>query len=269
MYDATGKPKEALALYEQALPIMREVGDRAGEATTLNNMALVYDATSKPKEALALYEQALPIMREVGDRAGEAATLNGLAYLLVSMEEYEHALSTFTDSIKLEKEVGHRAGESAGWVGMGILLYRHLERPQDADHCIGNAISVLAETGLPQDAAGHTIAQLQQMQLAMRGEEGASSVDSSTPATFPAEQRNLLINNTVAVMTDLPEKQSEWRQTLESVLPQMVQLGADGQHEADYLAAILALLDGKEPALPANHPYAEDLSAIQKGIEKK
>ena len=36
---------------------MREVGDRAGEATTLNNMAGVYRGTGQPKRALELYEQ--------------------------------------------------------------------------------------------------------------------------------------------------------------------------------------------------------------------
>ncbi|MEM7125641.1 MAG: tetratricopeptide repeat protein, partial [Chloroflexota bacterium] len=95
VYDATGKPKEALALYEQALPIMREVGDRAGEATTLNNMAGVYRSTGKPKEALALYEQALPIRREVGDRAGEATTLNNMAGVYRSTGKPKEALALY------------------------------------------------------------------------------------------------------------------------------------------------------------------------------
>ena len=41
--DATGGHGRALDYYEQALPIRREVGDRAGEATTLNNIGRVYD----------------------------------------------------------------------------------------------------------------------------------------------------------------------------------------------------------------------------------
>src|SRR5512144_2081878 len=39
---ATGFPVEALAAYEQALPLRREVGDRAGEAATLTNIGRVY-----------------------------------------------------------------------------------------------------------------------------------------------------------------------------------------------------------------------------------
>ena len=54
VYSATGQPQKALPLYEEALPIRREVGDRAGEATTLNNMAVVYHATGQPRKPYAL-----------------------------------------------------------------------------------------------------------------------------------------------------------------------------------------------------------------------
>jgi len=54
------------------------VGDRRGEAATLNNIGLAYNSISQPQEALKYFNQALPIMREVGDRAGEAATLSNI-----------------------------------------------------------------------------------------------------------------------------------------------------------------------------------------------
>ena len=94
---ATGRPAEALRLYEEALPIRREVGDRAGEAATLEQYGGCTDATGRPAEALRLYEEALPIMREVGDRAGEAATLNnmGLVY---------HATGRPAEALRLYEE---------------------------------------------------------------------------------------------------------------------------------------------------------------------
>jgi hypothetical protein len=101
VYQATGRPSEALALYEQALPIHREVGNRAMEATTLNNMAGVYRATGWPSEALALYEQALPISREAGDRAGEAATLWNMAMLLAGMDRTAEAITRIEEALAL------------------------------------------------------------------------------------------------------------------------------------------------------------------------
>ena len=54
MYDGLGERQRALEYYQQALPILREVGDRAGEATTLNNIGAVYDGLGDRAAALEL-----------------------------------------------------------------------------------------------------------------------------------------------------------------------------------------------------------------------
>ncbi|MBK9096362.1 MAG: tetratricopeptide repeat protein [Anaerolineae bacterium] len=107
---------------------VRAVGDRAGEATTLNNMAGVYDAIGQPQRALALYEEALPIRRAVGHRAGEAITLNNMA----------------------------------------ILLYQQLDRTADGIRRMVEAITVLERTGLSRDASGATVEQFQAALATMR-----------------------------------------------------------------------------------------------------
>ncbi len=67
------------------------------------------------------YEQALPLMREVGDRAKEAGILANIA----------------------------------------VILYQHLNRSQEAVLQMEQAIAALQTTGLPQDALGHRIEDLQ------------------------------------------------------------------------------------------------------------
>jgi hypothetical protein len=57
------------------------VGDRAGEAVTLNNIGAVYDGLGEPQRAVECYGQALPVTREVGDRAGEAVTRYNMAMI--------------------------------------------------------------------------------------------------------------------------------------------------------------------------------------------
>ena len=61
MHNSRGDGQAALGYYEQALPILREVGDRAGEATTLNNIGRVHDRAGDGQAALDYYQQALPI----------------------------------------------------------------------------------------------------------------------------------------------------------------------------------------------------------------
>ena len=62
----TGLYKEALNFYNQALVISREVGDRAGEGTALNNIGAVYHGQGQYDQALEYYQAALLIARDLG-----------------------------------------------------------------------------------------------------------------------------------------------------------------------------------------------------------
>ena len=63
---------EALANYEQAIGLFRDVGSRLGEANTLEAIGDVLKFLKRNDEALANYEQANGLFRDVGDRLGEA-----------------------------------------------------------------------------------------------------------------------------------------------------------------------------------------------------
>lgn len=60
-YANIGQPQKALEFYNQALPILREVGERSVEATTLSNIGLVYRDTNRPTEAIKNFEQSVEI----------------------------------------------------------------------------------------------------------------------------------------------------------------------------------------------------------------
>jgi len=143
------------------------VGNKASEATTLSNMAVIYRLTRQYQEASTLYEQALPIIREVGNRAGEVAALNGLAYLYRDMQRYPEALATFEQFITLAQQIALPAAEAAGLVDTALLLHQHLNRTADAITAMENAIALLTKAGLSQDAARRTIEDLQTRLRAM------------------------------------------------------------------------------------------------------
>ena len=107
-----GLPYEALAFYNQALPICREVGDRAGEAATLTNIGSVYNGLGDRVQALAFYNQALPIRREVGDRAGEAVTRYNVAMIYRALGRLSDAVSELEIVVELDRQVQHPDLES-------------------------------------------------------------------------------------------------------------------------------------------------------------
>ncbi|MEQ9371034.1 MAG: CHAT domain-containing protein [Coleofasciculus chthonoplastes F3-SA18-01] len=55
------------------------MGDRAGEAVTLNNIGRVYNGLGEKQQALEHFQQSLPLSQAVGDRASEAVTLYNIA----------------------------------------------------------------------------------------------------------------------------------------------------------------------------------------------
>jgi tetratricopeptide (TPR) repeat protein len=265
VYHATGQPQRALELYEQALPITREVGDRVGEATTLNNMAGVYQATGQPKQALELYEQTLPLMREVGNRAGEAITLNNMALVYQAAGQLQRALELYEQALLIRRDVGDRAGEASTLANIADVLYRYLNRSQEAITKMEEAIAVLVETGLPQDAAGRTRDELQQYLDTIR-QDISPGQEMSSSATMSSAQLQVIVANTVAVMTTMQERRAELREAMENALQQVQQEGADWQIEIEFFSAVVDLLDGRPPALPGDHPYASALAKIQEGI---
>jgi tetratricopeptide (TPR) repeat protein len=76
------------------------VGDRSGEATTLNNIGGVYSALGEKQKALEYYNQALPLKRAVGDRSGEATTLHNIAVML-NKQQPEVSIVFYKQSVNL------------------------------------------------------------------------------------------------------------------------------------------------------------------------
>jgi tetratricopeptide (TPR) repeat protein len=119
VYDAQGRWGEALAQFEASLQIMRALGDRAGEAATLNNIGNVYDAQGRWGEALAQYEASLTIARALGDRAGEARTLNNIGNVYDAQGRWGEALAQHEASLQIVRELGDRAGEAGTLSNIG------------------------------------------------------------------------------------------------------------------------------------------------------
>ena len=61
VYQSLGETQKALEKFNEALPILQAVGDRSGEAATLNNIGEVYRSLGETQKALEKFNEALPI----------------------------------------------------------------------------------------------------------------------------------------------------------------------------------------------------------------
>ena len=66
-----GEKQKALDYLNQAITLWRAVGDRMGQATTLDNIGQVYSDLGEKQKAMDYYNQALPLERAVGDRGAK------------------------------------------------------------------------------------------------------------------------------------------------------------------------------------------------------
>jgi hypothetical protein len=67
-------------------------------------------------------------------------------------------------------------------------------------------------------------------------------------------------HNTLAVLKDMPNKHAEWRQAIADVLTQTQ--AASLQQDADFLTAILALLDGDVPEISTDNLYVDVIHTL-------
>ncbi|MFF5232985.1 tetratricopeptide repeat protein [Dactylosporangium sp. NPDC000521] len=150
---ATGQPRLALADYEQALAMYREIADRVNEAATLNDIGAVYNNLGDRQQALTFYQQALSIQRDVGDRGNEAATLNNIGHVFDRLGDWQQALTFYQQALPMTRDVGDRAGEAATLNNIGAV-YNNLGDRQQALTFYQQALSIKREVG---DRAGEAV----------------------------------------------------------------------------------------------------------------
>jgi CHAT domain-containing protein/tetratricopeptide (TPR) repeat protein len=97
-YQTLGKTSEAIAAHRQALQIFRDNRNIAGEASALYNLSFA-QRSSQPKLAQDALQQALALRRNLGDREGEAITLNALGTIFQQQQQPELALLFYKQAV--------------------------------------------------------------------------------------------------------------------------------------------------------------------------
>lgn len=126
--------RKAIERYGEALRLMREAGERRGEAMTLTNIGTIYNLLAEQQKSLEYLDQALTVWRAIGDRHLEAITLLVSARVNYALGEPQKSLESSLVALPVMRVVGDQSGE-AGALTMIGTVYRVFGEPQKAlDH---------------------------------------------------------------------------------------------------------------------------------------
>lgn len=131
--------------------IFDALGDRFGLAATLLTTADANDGWQRPDEALPALREALKIFQEIGDRNGEALALVKMADIFDAKGEHDRALEYLDRSLQARRLAGSRRGEADGHYRRGCILHA-LGRTPEAETSWSTALTLYDEVDDPRAA---------------------------------------------------------------------------------------------------------------------
>ncbi|HET7027047.1 MAG TPA: tetratricopeptide repeat protein, partial [Candidatus Limnocylindrales bacterium] len=136
----------AQAYYEEHLAIVRALGDRAGVAEALMNLAFMRAVARALADAFPLYEQSAELYRALGDPRGEAAALLGLGMSLSLAGRYDDALDAVKRGVERAK-AGDDRFRVASALGVQARIELAIGRSVDASGLAREALALFSEVG--------------------------------------------------------------------------------------------------------------------------
>jgi DNA-binding SARP family transcriptional activator len=141
-----GRLQQAADHYRQALDLFRAAGDRTGEAHALGALGFSETGLGRCEQAARHQQEAAAIFRAIGDRLGETRALGLLGLARQRQGRYQEAVGYHQQTLDLSREIGDRPGEAWALARLGVIDLR-LGRCQDAAGYLQQALALFHEMG--------------------------------------------------------------------------------------------------------------------------
>jgi tetratricopeptide (TPR) repeat protein len=110
-----GEYDQAVAMFEEALALQRQLGDPWGATVSLNGLGHVAHAQGDVTRAASIFEESLALSRRIGNTAFIAMSLHGLGRVAHARGDGREATSLQQEGIQLSRGIG-----DAGLVVTGL-----------------------------------------------------------------------------------------------------------------------------------------------------
>jgi predicted ATPase/Tfp pilus assembly protein PilF len=136
----------ACSFFEESLALYRELGNKQGIATSLNNLGWIAWRLGDYAAARTLSEESLALHQELGDNRGIATSLNNLGIVAHHQGDYISARSFHLESLALRRELGDKRNVAFSLSNLGWTLQKQGDYAQAlAMH--EEALALLQELG--------------------------------------------------------------------------------------------------------------------------
>jgi len=115
---------KALAFYNQALQMSRELKDKRQESILLTNIGDDYNILGKYEQAKTYINRALSLSRETGDKSNEATQLLQLGDVVKASGNYKEALNYYFKANQIGKMLDEADLIWRSFMGLGICYNR-------------------------------------------------------------------------------------------------------------------------------------------------
>jgi CHAT domain-containing protein/predicted DNA-binding protein YlxM (UPF0122 family) len=105
-HDNLGEVNEAIERYQASLSIYQQLNRIEEQADLLSRLAWMYEQQENYSEVISSYQNALDLWQQVGDRSSEALSLRYLADTFRQLKDYERAIDRYETAIAIFQEVG-------------------------------------------------------------------------------------------------------------------------------------------------------------------
>ena len=152
VYRYQGRYAQALELFQKSLKLAEETGDKQVITRALGNIGVTHKAQGNYEQALEYYQKSLKLAEEIGDAKGVARVLSNIGVVRDLQGNYEQALEYYQKSLKLAEEMGDKQGVARALGNIGVV---HISQgnPAQALEDYHKCLKIVEEVGDKQVSA--------------------------------------------------------------------------------------------------------------------
>ncbi|GLW11179.1 regulatory protein AfsR [Microtetraspora sp. NBRC 13810] len=144
-----GHPEDAIAAAERGLAIFSEMGSGAGTARARYHLGIVLSRVGRLTEAVHHHAECLSFFRASNQRVWEQRVCCRLAETFITARRFPDAVRHAEQALTLSREIGHPYGEGQSLAVLGRAL-RGLGSATRSRECLRRALDVFTRIGAPE-----------------------------------------------------------------------------------------------------------------------